>query len=948
VGAPFYGREAELEAIARVATIVKERRGTAAVLVIGDAGQGKSRLLAEASRWFGIEHLFRIDGFEAERAVPLAAAGSLIRDLAKVGDRTFVEVLSGPAPVENRSLEPIRVFEAAHRALDVLSAAAVVVDDVQWVDELSLALCHYLVRAAVASERPLVLAAAGRPSATMAALRSSLDRLLPADHLAFIELGPIARDDGIAMARALRPDIPPAEAAAIWATAGGSPFWIQTLSTVGTDAGDPADVVARRTHELGEAAIDLLGVLAVAGRPVSPAELVAIVAQPPGWVADGLGELAKRGLIHRSAGAVGFAHDLIRQAVARDIPRVTRREIHRRIAAHLENEAGDDVQLLRSALEHRREGGLSLGELAGRIARSPRRRWLGVDGVRELSSIADAAPQSDVGIAELQAEVATLASELNEHGFAFERWASLAASAPDQQARARAALAAAKEAFALGRRDDAWTWLVRGRRAAGDDIATRIGLDALEGWVIAFLDRRPTEAWAVSDAALRLARGIAARAGDIERLEPKDRHAYIEAIRAGWLAALQGDRVDNMRELSDELFAASRGFDETAQIEALTLSGITSRAELRFREAEAAFRREWTLARERVLPGNAIDAGQWLALSLHDLGNILEAASVAAEVAELVGRMGDYSSVKSRSRTAAHVIAFTSGSWRDGVDGLIATATGEPDPHARLSFHQEVAVLLARVGGEAHRDEVIAQIAEGRDFAEQAGCPRCRLELELMSAEALVRIGRIDEALATLATWEIERPEPNPHDAFNRRWVGALLAVATAEPAAGAEELKAFAEFAESVDCNVDALWARLDLARALARFDRGRSAEAFRDVASRGEAIGAHTHRLIAEQELRALGVRTWRRRPATRSAGSLAALTDRETEIATLLAMGTSNPEIAAELFLSRKTVERHVSNVLAKLGARNRTEVAALIGSGDSLPRRPGSPQDEGSHR
>ncbi len=915
MGGPFFGRDAELEAIARVATIVTERQGTGAVLVIGDAGQGKSRLLAEAIRQLGIEHLFRIDGFEAERAVPLAAAGSLLRDLANVGDPTLVEVLTGPGPVENRSLEPIRVFEAAHRALDVLSAAAIVVDDVQWVDELSLAICHYLVRAAGASGRPLLLAAAGRPSAATAALRSSLERLLPADHLALIELGPISRDDGVAMALAFRPDLSPADAAAVWATADGSPFWIQTLSAVGAAGGDPADVVVRQTHGLGEEALDLLGVLAVAGRPVSPAELAGIVAQPPGRVAVGLRELAERGLVHRSAGSVGFAHDLIRQAVARDIPRITRREIHRRIAEHLESVAADDIQLLSSALEHRREGGLALGELAGRIARSPRRRWLGVDGVRELSAIADAASPSDVGIAELQAEVATLASELNEHAFAFERWAALAASAPDQQALARAALEAAKEAFALGRRDDTWSWLARGRRAAGDDVATRVAFDALEAWAITFLDRRPTEGWAVSDGALRLARGIAAGAGGIEQLEPKGHHAYIEAIRAGWLAALQNDRVDDMRELSDELFAASRGFDETAQIEALTLSGITSRSELRIREAEAAFRREWTLARERVLPGNAIDAGHWLALTLHDLG---------------------------------HLIALTSGSWRDGVDGLIATAAGELDPHARLSFHEEVAVLLARVGGEAHPSEVIAQIAEGRAFAEQAGCPRCHLELELMSAEALVRIGRIDDALATLAMWETERPQPNPHDAFNRRWVGALLAVTTAGPQAGAEELNVIVEFAEGVDLVVDGLWARLDVARALARFDRGRAAEAFRDVASRGEATGAHTHRLIAEQELRALGVRTWRRRPANRSSGSLAALTDRETEVATLLATGTSNPEIAAVLFLSRKTVERHVSNVLAKLGARNRTEVAALIGSGEGLPRRLGSPQDEGPPR
>jgi DNA-binding NarL/FixJ family response regulator len=47
---------------------------------------------------------------------------------------------------------------------------------------------------------------------------------------------------------------------------------------------------------------------------------------------------------------------------------------------------------------------------------------------------------------------------------------------------------------------------------------------------------------------------------------------------------------------------------------------------------------------------------------------------------------------------------------------------------------------------------------------------------------------------------------------------------------------------------------------------------------------------------------------------------------EVATLIAQGATNPEIAATLFLSRKTVERHVSNVLAKMNVRNRAELAA----------------------
>lgn len=55
---------------------------------------------------------------------------------------------------------------------------------------------------------------------------------------------------------------------------------------------------------------------------------------------------------------------------------------------------------------------------------------------------------------------------------------------------------------------------------------------------------------------------------------------------------------------------------------------------------------------------------------------------------------------------------------------------------------------------------------------------------------------------------------------------------------------------------------------------------------------------------------------------------LTEREQVIAHLIAGGASNPEIATRLFLSRKTVERHVSNVLRKAGVRNRAELAARV--------------------
>lgn len=72
-------------------------------------------------------------------------------------------------------------------------------------------------------------------------------------------------------------------------------------------------------------------------------------------------------------------------------------------------------------------------------------------------------------------------------------------------------------------------------------------------------------------------------------------------------------------------------------------------------------------------------------------------------------------------------------------------------------------------------------------------------------------------------------------------------------------------------------------------------------------------------------MGMRPGRRR---RQAGLLSA---REQEVAQLVAAGHTNREIAAELYLSPRTVERHIANILAKLGYRSRVQVAANAAAG-----------------
>jgi DNA-binding NarL/FixJ family response regulator len=85
---------------------------------------------------------------------------------------------------------------------------------------------------------------------------------------------------------------------------------------------------------------------------------------------------------------------------------------------------------------------------------------------------------------------------------------------------------------------------------------------------------------------------------------------------------------------------------------------------------------------------------------------------------------------------------------------------------------------------------------------------------------------------------------------------------------------------------------------------------------------LGAQPSIERAESELDACGLSPRRRQPTS------PVLTPREQSVARLVAEGMTNPEIAARLFLSVKTVEYHLGNTYAKLGVRNRTQLAARL--------------------
>jgi DNA-binding NarL/FixJ family response regulator len=123
---------------------------------------------------------------------------------------------------------------------------------------------------------------------------------------------------------------------------------------------------------------------------------------------------------------------------------------------------------------------------------------------------------------------------------------------------------------------------------------------------------------------------------------------------------------------------------------------------------------------------------------------------------------------------------------------------------------------------------------------------------------------------------------------------------------------------------------ARLALAHALV-VDSPEAATAEARAALEGfDALSATRDAAEAAAVLRSLGVAT----TSVRADGEL--LTKRETEVLDLLGHGLSNPEISDRLFISRKTVEHHVGNVLSKLGLRTRAAAAAHAARGKPGPK------------
>jgi AAA ATPase domain len=350
-----------LESLASAAAAGEGRQ---VLLIRGEAGIGKSRLLARLQ-----ERMHAVGGravggraFEAEMGRPYAIWIDLLRAL--VHERG-PEGLSNLAPllpeIARRRASPAdksQLFDAVVNVLKIVIAeqpTALTLDDLQWIDEASASLLHYVIRT-FDGPSPLLLACAARSgelednpaSATM------LRALQREGRSVEIALGPVGREEAAELVHAVDPSL---DSDRVFADSEGNPLFILELARARsrhqpakTRDGD-ADrspsieaVIAGQLARLKDRSRELLTWAAALGRSFSLDPLARIAAFDTFELLPVLEELERRGIVKPvGSDTYDFVHDLVRQTAYESISHPRRKLLHRRIAQFLATVvAGDD------------------------------------------------------------------------------------------------------------------------------------------------------------------------------------------------------------------------------------------------------------------------------------------------------------------------------------------------------------------------------------------------------------------------------------------------------------------------------------------------------------------------------------------------------------------------------------------------------------------------------
>jgi DNA-binding NarL/FixJ family response regulator len=965
-GAAFVGREVEL---ARLDAVLEraEHGSPRVVLVAGDAGVGKTRLLlalADRARRRGMRVLMGACVELGDIGLPYLPVVDALRELADdpeeaglLADAAMTapglgRLLPGiePAGAARGDLDQLQVLDAVRAVLvgrAGRSPVVLVLDDLHWADRATRDLVAFLARTLRSGRVALVVSYRSDELHRRHPLRPLLAELVRLPAVERLELAPFTRTELAEHLEAIAgAPLRAEQVEGVYARSEGNPFYAEQLLAAGADDAEGelpatlAEVLLARVQGLSEPARNVLGVAAVAGRRVPHRLLAEVVGRPEADLEQGLREAVGAGVLTSEAtsGSYAFRHALLQEAVYGDLLPGEQVRLH---AAYARVLAADPDGAAAELAHHC----LASHDLAGALAASVRAAeeaeavLAPVEALGQLSNalrlwdrVPDAAAAAGIGRTGLALRAAAAASAAGE----LERAAGLARDAGggaeagrDPALAARAYERLGMYLFDAGRIEEALDARARAVALVPAQPPTRLRARVTAAIAQALVNaRRRDEARRWCEEALEAARGAGSVADEADVLstmgmieqfhDPANARSLFAAARAQ--AADAGNLEIELRAMYDDaevgkqlgdLASARAVFDEGAE--------MAHRGGLEWSRFGIYMRREQLAVRYIT--------GDWD-----------ECERLLATVAELVTTL-----------RAARVVA-------PGLGVLVAR--GRPAAPGRL----RQLVELAGTDPVLDRDVAVweAELAFWRGDPERA---RSAVRRGLAAADA---VGHFDQLLEgalvamTGLTVEADRAEA-------ARAAGDAAALADATDAGGAllERVRADAQQAPRAGlahdlqvrgrhARAEAEWTRLegrsDPARwqaAVAAFSYGnvyavaccrwRLAEALLGEGRREEAAAAARAAHATAAGLGAAPLRSALAELARRGRLDLgiglpaqprqAGLTRRELEVLALLVEGRSNRQIAEQLFISTKTASVHVTNLLAKLGVHSRLEAAAM---------------------
>jgi ATP/maltotriose-dependent transcriptional regulator MalT len=956
------GRAAELDSFDLLLDELEGGRACALQLV-GEPGIGKTRLLAELAARADARGCLVLtgSGSELESDLPFwvfvdaldeYVQGLERQPLALFDDHVRAElaqILPSVPAVAGRGVPLQHERYRAHRAVRALlegvataqAPLVLVLDDVHWADPGSVELVGALLRRPPSA--PVLMALAVRPRQVPDRLSSALERARRAGTLARLELGALTLDEACELLGTARDR---ASASVLYEESGGNPFYLEelarSLDRAAVPSGKgisleglevPITVAVSMNEELSlltDRARVVLEGAAVAGDPFEPDLAAAGASTSEQSALEALDELLRCDLVRPTdvPRRFRFRHPLVRRAVYESTAGGWRLGAHERCAQllaargasatsrahHVERSAapGDPaaVATLRAA-----------GDAAAHRAPASAARWyeaalrllpesapseervelllasaeaLGAtgrfqDGHRALQESLAIVPDESIDLrTRLTASCARIERLLGKHDDAHDRLAGALGSLRDRSSREAVALMIelVLEAFYRIDYETARRWATEAVTAARR------------------LEDPPLTAAAVAALALSGSLGVPSATAEAERLEA-----------AALVDALSDEELSLRLDAAANLAGAELFLDHFAEAEAhaervLSVGRATGQGQL-FRYAYAILGCAWLVRGELDKAVVELDA----AIESARLADTSEALPwnlfSRSMVALLVG------DVETALEHARESVELTSNHAGGHVSALSAVA---------------LAGAQLEVGQAEDAVEQLVRSAGGEELTSLPGGWRVQ-GLELLTRCRLA-LGRSDEARSTAQVAEAAAAAVGlPYAAALAQRAAADVALDAGRPDDAARQALASAVCAEEIGAGIEGSLSRMLAGRALAQAGaRERAVAELERAAAAFDSFGAVRYRARAERELRKLGRTVHRRTRHGTADGGIGSLTERELELARLVVDRKTNTQIAAELFLSRKTVETHLRNIFRKLGVANRVELARAVEQAD----------------